>query len=196
MKAEGYTIDRSRVEEVGRQLLERIARKDDAALSEFYDRYSKLIYSFVLKILHSQNDAEEVTADVFWQVWRQAESYNVARGSVVAWLITIARSRAIDKRRGLERRGEETEIDLKFMEDGSNTSDPEVDVYLKETRSMIEGVLGELNEKQRQIVELAYFKGLSQSEISELLDEPLGTVKTRSRAAMQFLRERLKRYFR
>lgn len=191
-----YTIDRSRVEDVGRQLLERIAHKDDAALSEFYDRYSRLVYSFALKVLRSQSDAEEVTADVFWQVWRQAESYNVARGSVAAWLITIARSRAIDRRRSLERRGEETEIDLKLTEDGGGSADPEVDVYLKETRSVIERALGELNEKQRQIVELAYFKGLSQSEISELLQEPLGTVKTRSRAAMQFLRERLKRYFR
>lgn len=191
-----YTIERSRVEDVGRQLLERIAHKDDAALSEFYDRYSRLVYSFALKVLRSQSDAEEVTADVFWQVWRQAESYNVARGSVAAWLITIARSRAIDRRRSLERRGEETEIDLKLTEDGGGSADPEVDVYLKETRSVIERALGELNEKQRQIVELAYFKGLSQSEISELLQEPLGTVKTRSRAAMQFLRERLKRYFR
>ncbi len=191
-----YTIDRSRVEDVGRQLLERIAHKDDAALGEFYDRYSRLVYSFVLKVLRSQNDAEEITADVFWQVWRQAESYNMARGSVAAWLITIARSRAIDRRRALERRGGETEIDLKLAEDAGSSADPEVDVYLKETRSVIECALGELNEKQRQIVELAYFKGLSQSEISELLHEPLGTVKTRSRAAMQFLRERLKRYFR
>lgn len=191
-----YTIDRNRVEEIGRQLLERIAHKEDAALSEFYDRYSKLVYSFVLKIVHSQNDAEEVTADVFWQVWRQAESYNIERGSVAAWLITIARSRAIDKRRILERRGGETEIDLKLMEDDGNSCDPETEVYLKETRNMIESVLEQLNENQRQIVELAYFRGLSQSEISAMLNEPLGTVKTRSRAAMQFLRERLKRYFR
>jgi len=197
VEAQWFLADRQQVELSGRELIERMASGDHAALEEFYDQYNKLVYSLVLRVLGCQAEAEDVTLDVFWQAWQQASQYSQSRGSISAWLIMMARSRAIDRRRSSERRNgystETVEFETENRED-SSILDPEKSLYLIERREAVRNALSEIGEKQRQALELAYFNGLSQSEIAALLQEPLGTVKTRIRAAMQILREKLKNF--
>jgi RNA polymerase sigma-70 factor (ECF subfamily) len=197
VEAQCYFIDQQQTESNERSLVERIANQDQDALQEFYDRYHKLVFSLALKILNSWSESEEVTIDVFWQVWQQAGQYNPSRGSVGAWIVMIARSRAIDRRRSRERQNANTismdNLDFTNVEAGTEYN-PEKSFYSLEKREAVRNALAEMNEKQRHVIELAYFKGLSQTEIAALLEEPLGTVKTRIRAGMQFLREKLTTY--
>ena len=197
MEAEVFLADQQRVEIAGRELLERMARQDQTALKEFYEQYCKLVYSFVLRILNCRAEADEITLEVFWQAWQQAEQYCQKRGSVSAWLIMIARSRAIDRRRSNERRnGNLDAVDTEGISDQNSGIgiDPEKSLYWLERREAVLNALSEMNDKQRQAIELAYFSGLSQSEIAAVLQEPLGTIKTRIRTGMQALREKLKQY--
>lgn len=180
------------------ELVELIARQDQLALQQFYDRYNKLVFSLAMKVLNCRTEAEEITLEVFWQIWQQAAQYNETRGSVVAWLIMITRSRAIDRRRARERNG-----NTLYVFDNTNLNDIAVDViddpeenfYSSQRREAVINALSEMSDKQRMAIELAYFAGLSQSEIAVQLQEPLGTVKTRIRSGIQILREKLKRYF-
>ena len=197
MEAECFIADQHQVEIVARELIERMARQDQTALKAFYEQYHKLVFSYALKILNCPDEAEEVTLEVFWQVWQQSGQYSQKRGTVTAWLIMMTRSRSIDRRRARERRNCILEpMDTEGL--GNSTLDasfdPEKSLYWLERRRAILGALAEMNEKQRQAIELAFFKGLSQSEIADFLQEPLGTVKTRIRVGMQVLREKLKRY--
>jgi RNA polymerase sigma-70 factor (ECF subfamily) len=144
-----------------------------------------------MRMLRTQTDAEDLLQEVFMQVWRQASGYSQERGSPEAWIINIARSRAIDKLRSIRRR------DKSFVltEDPANAESPDnVENVAGETEAKLAmtSALGHLTQAQRRVLELAYYDGLSQSEIAEHLKEPLGTVKTRIRAGIQRLRDILK----
>ncbi len=151
-----------------------------------------MVYHLALKILNSRESAEEVVYDVFWQVWRDAERYDVQRGSVGAWLATVARSRAIDALRA--RRGNPaTEEDIEARPVATNPLDnPEEQTSLVQRAGLVRAALDSLPADQRAALELSFFHGLSHMEIAEQLQEPLGTVKTRIRTAMLKLRERLR----
>lgn len=151
-----------------------------------------MVYHLALKILNSRESAEEVVYDVFWQVWRDAERYDLQRGSVGAWLATVARSRAIDALRA--RRGNPaTEEDLEERPVATNPLDnPEEQTSLVQRAGLVRAALGSLPADQRAALELSFFHGLSHMEIAEQLQEPLGTVKTRIRTAMLKLHERLR----
>lgn len=180
------------------ELVELIARQDQLALQQFYDRYNKLVFSLAMKVLNCRTEAEEITLEVFWQIWQQAAQYNETRGSVVAWLIMITRSRSIDRRRARERNGNTLYVfDNTSLNDIAVDviDDPEENFYSSQRREAVINALSEMSDKQRMAIELAYFAGLSQSEIAVQLQEPLGTVKTRIRSGIQILREKLKRYF-
>ena len=169
------------------QLIQRAAAQDREAFSQLYDRFSSLVFSLALRMLRGQSDAEDLLQEVFMQVWRQAGSYSQERGSPEAWIINIARSRAIDKLRAIRRR------DKSFVltDDPAAAESPdsvESAVGESEAKLAMNSALANLPEAQRRVLELAYFSGLSQSEIAEHLAEPLGTVKTRMRAAIQRLR--------
>jgi RNA polymerase sigma-70 factor, ECF subfamily len=197
VEAKCLFVDQQQAETTGRELIERMARQDQVALQDFYDRYHKLVFSFVLKILACRTEAEEVMLEVFWQVWQQAGLYNQSRGNVSAWLIMMARSRAIDRRRSRDRANfafqpvEQFPLNAQVLD---FNSDPEENYYSLERREAVMSALAEMSDKQRRAIELAYFGGLSQSEIAAQLQEPLGTVKTRIRTGIQILREKLKRY--
>jgi RNA polymerase sigma-70 factor, ECF subfamily len=168
-------------------LIGRIAAQNRDAFSQFYDRYSPIVYSLALRMLRVQSDAEDLLQEVFLQVWRQAMAYSAERGSPEAWLINIARSRAIDKLRSIRRR----EKSFVLTEDPAAAESPdnlETSAGESETRLVMNSALANLPEAQRRVIELAYFGGLSQSEIAARLAEPLGTVKTRMRSAIQRLR--------
>ncbi|HWO90271.1 MAG TPA: sigma-70 family RNA polymerase sigma factor [Gemmatimonadales bacterium] len=177
---------------VDRGLLERIAAGDERALGELYDRYGRTVYSLALAILREPADAEEAVIDTFNQVWQSAASYDASRGVVAAWLCTIARSRALDMARARGRRARALEraasLDALAGFEPSAVSDPGLDLGLGELRQLITRSLAALPEAQRQVIEMAYFGGLTQSEIAERLAEPLGTIKTRTRTALEKLR--------
>lgn len=174
------------------ELLRRIAQGDEAALGALYDRFGGTVYALAHRIVGQQVDAEEVAMETFAQVWRDASKFDSARGSVPAWLCIIARSRALDLVRSHSRRQRLNEsVAREPMEDSIGAPD----VLHEERRQAVGTALKELPEAQREAIELAYFQGLSQSEIAERLQQPLGTIKTRMRTGMMKLRETLRGYY-
>jgi RNA polymerase sigma-70 factor (ECF subfamily) len=148
-------------------------------------------------MLESPDDVEDVVEEAFWQAWRQAERFEVERGSVQTWLLTIARSRALDRLRARRRMREDPLVDTTASEADTSVptpgapSDPLADAEHAERSRIVRAALADLPAEQREALELGYFGGLSQSEIAEQTGQPLGTIKTRMRLALQKLRERL-----
>jgi RNA polymerase sigma-70 factor (ECF subfamily) len=170
-------------------ILRSIARGDEQALSALYDRYRLILFGLILRILHSRPEAEDVLQEVFLQVWRKASDFDETRGRPFTWLVTLARSRAIDRLRSLgsrERTAQEAARDV-----SDTVSDAADDAVKSEQREIVRRALRELPEEQQRALLLAYFEGLTQSEIAARLGAPLGTVKTRMRSGMIRLRELL-----
>jgi RNA polymerase sigma-70 factor (ECF subfamily) len=165
-------------------LLERVTRKDEAALSELYDRYCGLVYSEVKRILRDTGAAEEILQDLFYQVWRTADRFDANRGSFAGWVLVAARNRAISKLRKKGDKGEELENDKVDLKVNLETSTQQSLLVQK-----IRAVLGSLPEGQREALECAYFEGMTHTEIAEKTGQPLGTVKTRIRMAMETLKK-------
>jgi RNA polymerase sigma-70 factor (ECF subfamily) len=171
------------------------ASGDQAALAKLYDSTNRMVYGLILRIVSNTHTAEEVLLDVYLQIWRKAESYSESKGTVLAWLFTIARSRAIDALRSRASResGQQDPLDTAAAAVDRAPS-PEENSAISQRRQFVQQCLTELSPDQRQAIELAYFRGLSHSEIAETLKQPLGTVKTRVRLGMARLRESLRRY--
>jgi RNA polymerase sigma-70 factor (ECF subfamily) len=169
-------------------LIQRIAKQDRDAFSELYDRCSSLVFSLGLRMLRVRSDAEDLLQEVFVQIWRQAVNYTEDRGSPEAWIVNIARSRAIDKLR-LIRRMEKSFVLTGDPARVKSAANVESSAAASEVRMTMNSALATLPEAQRQVLELAYFDGLTQTEIAVRLAEPLGTVKTRIRSGIQRLRE-------
>ena len=170
-------------------VVRQIAGGDESALAALYDRWAQPVYSVVAHLLKDADGAEDVVEETFWQVWQRASSYDASRGTVRTWILTIARSRALDRLRSRRRNREDIAADLGVIRDPA--PDPSEDVESGERRRLVYAALQDLPEDQRRALDLAYFRGLSQSEIAELLGEPLGTIKTRMRLGMQKLRDKL-----
>lgn len=164
-----------------------IARGDRRAFEKFYDRYASLVFTFAMRILRDRPAAEDLLQEIFLQVWRDAGSYSAERGAPEAWLITMTRSRAIDRLRSIRRR-ERSFVPMERPSGKEHDAAVESGAAAAEARVMVGSALAQLSEGLRRIMELAYFDGLSQSEIAARLNEPLGTVKTRMRAALERLR--------
>ncbi|MEO8716123.1 MAG: sigma-70 family RNA polymerase sigma factor [Acetobacteraceae bacterium] len=171
--------------------ISRIASGDEAALATLYDRWAQTVYSLVFQLLRDADAAEDVVEETFWQVWHRATSYDISRGTVRTWILTIGRSRALDRLRSRKRNREDVSDDLSLSLVRDPRSDPSQMAEGAERRQLVYSALSELPDEQRGALELAYFRGLSQSEIAQLLGEPLGTVKTRMRLGMQKLRDKL-----
>lgn len=172
--------------------MRRVARRDQAAFDSLYDRYAGLVYAVALKVLGSRPDAEEVVLDVFAQAWRTADRYDDRRSHVDAWLLMMTRSRSLDRLRQRQRevRGDQA-AEAQATLAPSATPGPEEDTLVAERRQAVAVALGELPESQRLALELAYYKGLSQTEIAASTGQALGTVKTRMRLGMSKLRDAL-----
>ncbi len=170
------------------ELVAEIAAGRQEALAEFYDRTASRIYGLIRRIVTDPDIAEEVTHDVYLQVWRTAASYDALRGKPSTWLFTLARSRAIDRLRSAARhRRSEEPLEAAALVAGD--PDPAQDWALARRQRRVREALASLSESQREVIVIAYFQGLSHSEIAARLGQPLGTVKTRIRLAMIRLRE-------
>ncbi len=172
-------------------LLRRIARRDESALSELYDRYSGLLLALSRRILIDASEAEEILQEVFLQVWNQAERYDRGRSSVSTWLVLITRSRSIDRLRS--RLVKDRTLTSMQQENRRQHTSPEGmgAVLLDQRRKRLHQEMRQLPAEQRQVLELAFFQGMTQSEIAESTGIPLGTVKTRTLLAMKKLRKAL-----
>ena len=178
-------------EAVWRHYLEKTAGGDDHAFASFYDESSRLVHSVAMRFLFDQADADEVTLDVFTQVWRSASGFDAKRGTVTAWLVTMARSRAIDKLRSAASRVRKQDSIDDGFEVVEKRETPEQASQLNQQRRHVKSALAILPANQRSAINLAYFEDLSQKQISDRLGLPLGTVKTRIRLGMMRLREYL-----
>lgn len=168
-------------------LVGEMARGDRDAFARFYDLHASLVFTFALRLLRDRAEAEEVAQDVFVQAWRQAGDYREERGTPEAWLLTMVRSRGIDKLRSRRRRHETMPI-AEDPERAREAGIVESGAASSEARVLATGALAELSAPQREVLELAYFDGLTQTEIAARLGEPLGTVKTRMRSGLERLR--------
>jgi len=169
-------------------LLLRLQAREESALAALYDAYGALVYGVALRITGTSADAEDVAQEAWLQVWRQAASYDARRGAVAAWILTVVRSRALDRIRSLgSRRRAEDAAGQEF--DPVITANPQSATVQSQLQSKLEAALAALQPEQRQVLELAYYGGLSQSQIAARLERPLGTVKSWSRQGLQRLRE-------
>jgi RNA polymerase sigma-70 factor (ECF subfamily) len=174
-----------------RRLITNVAAGNESALAELYDRSGRVAFGLVLRVVGDPAVAEEVTLDVYTQVWRQARAYDSSRGTPLAWLLTIARTRAIDRlRSGKQERQRSEPLDSADTVRASS-GDPEERSLLSEQQRFVRDALAGLSPDQREVIELAYYQGLSQTEIAGALGQPLGTVKTRTRLGLMKLRETL-----
>jgi RNA polymerase sigma-70 factor (ECF subfamily) len=172
-------------------LIRRTATGDSSALTGLYDATSRWIYGLVLRILGDQEAAEEVVLDVYTQVWRRADSYAAERGTPLAWLMTIARTRAIDRFRSGRQFAERRQPLEAASDEPSELATPEEATVEAERQRLVRSALEELGPDQRRVIELAYYAGLSHTEIAAETGAPLGTVKTRVRLGMARLSELL-----
>lgn len=173
-------------------LIRRMIDADETALGALYDRWVRSLYSLVLHLLGDRDEAEDVVEETFWQAWRKADSYEPSKGAVSTWLLTIGRRKALDRLRSRKRNREDPiEGERGFDHLVSESKDPASEAEGSELRENVRTALGALPAEQREVLELGYFSGLSQAEIAEKTGQPLGTVKTRTRLAMQKLRQPL-----
>jgi RNA polymerase sigma-70 factor (ECF subfamily) len=185
------TIHMSAQSSIPSFLIQQVAQRDREAFSQLYDSCSSLVFSLAMRMLKVRSDAEDLLQEVFVQIWRQASNYSPERGSPEAWIINIARSRAIDKLRSI-RRMEQSFVLTDDPARAESSDNVENSAAESESKMAMSSALINLPEAQRRVLELAYFDGLTQSEIAARLNQPLGTVKTRMRAGIQRLREIVK----
>ena len=173
-------------------LIARIAAGDRDAFSRFYDLLAPTAFGLIRRVLRDPEAAAEVLQEVFWQVWREAPQYDPKRGSPEAWLVMRAKTRAIDRLRSIRRRDRTFVAPVDESVARSSEEPAENPAVVAENRSLIQTALAQLPEPQRRVIEMAFFEGLTQSEIAIRLREPLGTVKTRARLGLERLRDALR----
>ena len=178
-------------------LLARVVKGDQQAFSQIYDHSSTLLFTLAVRILGNREEAAELLQDVYLEVWRKVSRYDIGRGTPIAWLVTLTKSRAIDRLRARASRGYRTTNPLEagtaaqMADPGPSPLETQAD---QELRMAVGTAVGDLPQAQQQAIELAYYEGLSHTEIAARLNQPLGTVKTRIKLGMSKLRESLRQW--
>ena len=174
-------------------LMSRIERRDADAHGAIYDRYGGLIFTLALRMLHDRGEAEELVSDVFLEIWRCADRYDPSRGAPLTYLVTLGRSRAIDRQRSASSRRRGRAASDIGSDTPSAAPDPPAAAVLQENAKRVRSAMGKLEPIYRQAVELAFFDGLTHTQIAERLDKPLGTIKTYIRQGLIRLRDCLRK---
>ena len=173
------------------ELLARVAQRERAAFEELYDRYSNILYATAMKFLKEDADAQDVVQDVFIQIWDKAKLYDPAKGKPLTWALTLTRNRSIDRIRAIQRRTRlRDDFEKETVADESaGIREALSGVDAGEKSQILRDAVGQLSPQQRRVIELAFFRGLTQSEVAGELGEPLGTVKARARRGLMKLKE-------
>jgi RNA polymerase sigma-70 factor (ECF subfamily) len=187
----GAIADLAATASADRLAVERMARGDHDGLAELYDRHGRLVYSLALRIMRDQGEAEDVVQEVFTQVWQQASRYRESRGNVIAWMLTLARSRAIDRLRRRASRPQDAGEAAAVSDIADSAAPVDQQLAWAGRAAQIRSALDELPLLQRIAIELAFYEGLTHHEVAERLELPLGTIKTRIRQGLLNLRDRL-----
>ncbi len=169
------------------KLMKRIKAGEDEALSELYDLYNHLLYGMILSIVKTRPEAEDLLQEVFVKIWQNADSFKEGRGNVFSWVVTLTRNRAIDRIRSKGYKTQQkasSNVDDPAITLEGDSYDPLQTTIYKDRAKLVKKALGEIPEKQSTVLKIAYYRGMTQSEISDHLDIPLGTVKTRMRQGM------------
>ncbi len=173
-------------------LIAKLLQRDPAAMGELYDRYGRVAFSVIVRIVRNEGVAEELLQETFLRVWNRMAGFDKEKGNLGPWLITVARNQAVDYLRSVEGRAAKNGLPLEQVAHPVVHSDFASDIHDADLLRKIGVAIEKLNENQRQVIKLAYFEGLSQSEMAERTNQPLGTVKTWMRTALRILREELK----
>jgi RNA polymerase sigma-70 factor, ECF subfamily len=173
------------------ELARRLQRRDPNAMADLYDRFGRLAWSVIVAIVHDAATAEDLVQETFLRVWNQAHAFEPGRGALGPWLLAVARNRAIDHVRSKSARMDRNAYELDVREHPSLFVNMEREVLNSDAARVIRKAISTLNEKQQKVIELAYYEGLSQTEMADRMGEPLGTVKTWVRTALKHLREEL-----
>lgn len=174
-----------------RDLVRRLRNRDQAALGVLYDRYGRMVFSLILRVVRDRGTAEDLTQETFLRIWNRAASFDLDRGALGPWVLTVARNRAIDYLRSLEGRMSAGAVDLDRAERPENFSGMDEALVSVDQVRRLQGAFRKLTPNQRNVIELAYYEGLSHSEMAARMQQPLGTVKTWVRGALKVLRDEM-----
>ena len=174
-----------------RELAERLKRRDQQAMGDLYDRYGRLAYALIYRIVKDNGIAEDLMQETFLRVWNRAAAFDSDKGSLGAWVMTVARNRAIDYIRSVQNRMRENIYELDASDNPVLFTTIEASILNSDRARRLKQAFESLNANQRLVIELAYYEGLSQTEMAERIKQPLGTVKTWCRTALLKLREEL-----
>lgn len=173
------------------ELIERLKGRDPQAMSVLYDRYGRLAYSVILRVVRNEGVAEDLVQETFLRVWNRVAAFDPGKGALGPWILTVARNRAIDYLRSVEARATESVFEIEKLEHPALFEDMENNILNLDRIRILKEAFTKLTPNQKIVIELAYYEGLSQTEMSEKLKQPLGTVKTWVRSALKTLREQL-----
>jgi RNA polymerase sigma-70 factor, ECF subfamily len=172
-------------------LVRRLKAHEPKAMNDLYDRYGRVAYSLIYRIVRNSSTAEDLVQETFLRVWNRVQSFDAERGALGAWVLTVARNRAIDYLRSVDGRMEASAIQLDHLERPGIFAKLDATALVIDRVRRLKSAFEKLTPAQRQVIELAYYEGMSQTEMAERLKQPLGTVKTWTRSALKVLRDEL-----
>ena len=172
-------------------LVQRLKMRDPKAMSDLYDRYGRLVYSLICRVVRNPSAAEDLLQETFMRVWNRVGSFDAERGALGPWVLAVARNRAIDYLRSVDGRMQTGAVDLDRIEHPAQFSDLDASALAIDRVRRLKSAFEKLAPNQRLVIELAYYEGMSQTEMAERLKQPLGTVKTWTRSALKILRDEL-----
>jgi RNA polymerase sigma-70 factor (ECF subfamily) len=173
------------------ELAERLKRREPEAMADLYDRYGRATYSLIFRIVRDTSVAEDLVQETFLRIWNRVRAFDAERGALGSWMLTVARNRALDYVRSVDGRMAQNASQLEEMENPSAFADIEQDILNIDRIRLLRDAFTKLNPKQREVIEMAYYEGLSQSEMAERMQQPLGTVKAWARSALKVLRDQI-----
>lgn len=174
------------------ELIKRIKAKDDKALEELYDLYNRLLFGMIISIVKSREEAEDILQEVFVKIWEKAYTFNEERGNAYSWIVTLTRNKAIDRIRSKGYKTQQKasqDVDAPEFTLEGDKYDPLETTIFSDRAELVRKALGEIPQSQSEVLKIAYYRGMTQTEISDHLDIPLGTVKTRMRQGMLKLKD-------